>query len=175
MPDTRKNYSYLIPLGLRLLVLLNCILYRQDFIASNIPKQRLVFFIKHLVSQCQEHALAGSVRTEIFRVFLIILPCIGDIYGDFWEGILRVIRETWSGLQDVEDSDVPLINSSLRLLSVLRSLVGQEANDELVENWADGASLLSDGLVGLVTRLQGGQFLFAKGSQSSHVPYSDIR
>ena len=133
---------------------------RQDGIVSAIPQQRLVFFVKHLVSQSQDNSLAPMIRTEIFRVLTIVLPNIKNLYGDFWDGTLSIIRETWLNREDAKNSDIPLINSSLRLLSSLRTLATQESNDDLQETWADAKSLICEGLVELLKKLQGKIFLF---------------
>ena len=100
------------------------------------------------------------IRTEIFRAFTIVLPKIKNLYGDFWDGTLSIIRETWLNREDAKDSDIPLINSSLRLLSSLRTLAMQESNDDLQETWADAESLICEGLVGLLNKLQGKISLF---------------
>ena len=120
-----------------------------------------MFFVKHMLSQSQDHALAGPTRTEILRTFAVVLPRIKDLYGDFWDGILSSIREAWSHPQDPNNIDIPLINTSLRLLSVLRILAAQDSNDDLQETWADGETSVCEGLVGLVKHLQGHMPLFA--------------
>ena len=142
-------------LGHRLLTLFNCVLYRQEGIVSTIPKQRLVFFVKHGVSQCHGSLLAEPACTEILRALVIILPVIGDLYGDFWEGTLSTIRDVWSNVQSSNESDIPLINVSLRLLSVLRSLAAQESNDDLQEALDNNTALVSEGLIGLMSHSQG--------------------
>ena len=155
-----KSQSVLTPVGIRLLILLNCSMQRQDGIVSAMPQQRLVFFVKHLVSQIQDNSLGGNIRTEIFRVLTIVLPHIKNLYGEFWNGTLSIIRETWLNREDPKDSDIPLINSSLRLLSALRTLATQESNDDLQETWADAESLVSEGLLGLLKHVQGKMSLF---------------
>lgn len=114
-----------------------------------------------MVSQCLDLLVAGPTRTEIFRALAVILPRIKDLYGDFWEGCLSVLLKTWSFSQDSKESDIPLINSSLRLLVVLRSLAMQDSNDDLQESWTAHATMLSEGLVGLMKHLQGKESIFA--------------
>lgn len=122
-----------------------------------------------MVSESQDHALAGPVRTEIFRAFTVVLPRIKDLYGDFWDAILSSIREAWSNQQDPKNSDIPLINTSLRLLSVLRTLAAQDSNDDLQETLADGETLVDEGLVGLVKHLQGWMSVFAKITHAHNI------
>ena len=142
-------------LALRSLILLNCILYRQDDIGSAISHRRLVFFIKHVVSQCQGYALAHPIYTEILRALAVVLPYVKDIYDDFWEGVLENMLKAFSLAQGSEDGDIPLINAGLRLLLTFKSLATQESNDDLQVLWTDSATRLSDGLVGLMKKLQG--------------------
>ena len=150
-----NTQTVLTSIGMRLLILLNCIVQRQDGIVSAIPQQRLLFFVKHLVSQSQDNSLAGTIRTEIFRVLTFVLPHIKNLYGDIWDGTLSIIRKTWLNREDPKDSDIPLINGSLRLLSTFRTLATQESNDDLQETWADAESLIGEDLLGLVKHLQG--------------------
>ena len=163
--DTQVFDSWLIVLALRRLILLNCVLYRRDHIGSAISQRRLVLFIKHVVSQCQGDALAYPIYTEILRALAVILPYVKEVYDDFWEGIPGIMLKAFSCAQSSKDSDIPLINASLRLLIVFKSLATQESNDDLQILWTDSATSLSDGLVGLMKKLQG------KGTR----PYSQVR
>lgn len=142
-------------LALRPLILLNCLLYRQDDIGSAIPQRRLLFFIKHVVSQCQGYALAHAIYTEILRALAVVLPYVKDIYDDFWEGVLGIMLKAFSLAQASKDGDIPLINASLRLLLTFKSLATQESNDDLQVLWTDSATRLSGDLVGLMKKLQG--------------------
>ena len=153
--DTQGLGSSLIVLALRPLILLNCILYRQDDIGSAIPQRRLVLFIKHIVSQSQGYALAHPIYTEILRALAVLLPYAKDEYGDFWESIFGIMLKAFSLAQGSEDGDIPLINASLRLLSTFKSLATQGLNDDLQILWTDSATRLSGGLVGLMKKLQG--------------------
>lgn len=141
--------------ALRLLVLLNCLWNRQVDIVSTIPQQRLIFFVKHMISQCQDISLANPIRTEIFRALIVALPFIKDLYGDFWEGSISLLPKMWSSSQDSKDIDIPLINASLRLLAVLRALATQDSNDDLQESWTDSVAILNGGLVRLLKYMQG--------------------
>ena len=147
--------SSLIVVALRSLILLNCVLYRQDDIGSAISQRRLVLFVKHVVSQCQGYALDYPIYSEILRALAVVLPYVKDIYDDFWEGILGIMLKAFSLAQGSKDGDIPLINASLRLLLIFKSLAMQESNDDLQILWTDSATRLSDGLVGLMKKLQG--------------------
>ncbi|KAL8795676.1 MAG: hypothetical protein Q9195_001914 [Heterodermia aff. obscurata] len=157
--DFQKNVND----SLRPLILFNCILYRQDDIGSTITPRRLIFFIKHVVSQIQGYELARPIYTEILRALAVVLPYVKDTNDDFWEGVLEVMLKAFSLAQGSKDGDIPLINASLRLLLIFKSLATQESNDDLQILWTDSATRLSDGLVGLMKKLQG-------ESDESHQP-----
>ena len=86
---------------------------------------------------------------------MVVLPYVKDIYDEFWEGILGIMLKAFSIAQGSKDGDIPLINASLRLLLTFKSLATQESNDDLQMLWTDSVTKLSDGLVGLMKKLQG--------------------
>jgi len=121
--------------------------------AAGIPKPRLVFFIKSLVTALGRSS-SVSTSAEILRALIVVLPCVKETYDEFWGQLLALLPQIWS--RPVESDDgVPLLHASLRLLSTLRGLVAQESNDDLVDSWKENERSISDGLLGLLKKLQG--------------------
>lgn len=142
-------------LGLLFLLCLNCIIYRYENIASGMPKPRLVFFIKSLVTALGRSS-SLSTFAESLRTLNVILPHVRETYDEFWGQLLALLPRCWSRPFESDD-DVPLLHASLRLLSTIRGLVAQESNDDLVDSWKENEASISDGLLGLLKRLQGGR------------------
>ena len=140
--------------GWKFLLYFNAITDKEESIVTNIPKPRLVFFVKALVKPLSNMPSA-PVRTEILRALVTVLPCIKDTYEDFWENILELLPTIWSCPESGSDENIPLIYTSLRLLATLRKLKNQGSNDDLEESWRDNEGRISDNLVHLMRELQG--------------------
>ena len=134
-------------------VFLNLILYQPEDYVNEIPQQRLVFFVKHVVEQMQHGLLLiPSIGGEIMKTLCVVLPAIKEIYDPFWADILEAIPQVW--LDALSDKFIYGIYSSLRLLSLLKKPDMQQSNDDLVEAWTGKKERIARGLVGLMIRLQ---------------------
>lgn len=92
--------------GFEQLVLLNMLLHGQEDIAQSIAKQRLVFFIKHVLTWLEDVKQPAPLRAELCRAFSILLPFMSDLYGEHWEAILRSMATSWSATEELrEDED----------------------------------------------------------------------
>ncbi|KAF2272230.1 RING zinc finger protein-like protein [Westerdykella ornata] len=147
--------------GLRQLVILNAILSGQQGVSDSIAKQRLIFFVKHVVPWLQDYSLSLPIRAELCRALASVLPLMSDIYGDHWRDILTALTATWkmaTELGDREsgmDSYVPLIHASLKLYDQLRSLVhSEDPNDDLVDVWKESEEDVAAGLINLLKHSQ---------------------
>jgi hypothetical protein len=89
--------------GLSQLILLNTVL-GQEGITESIAKQRLVFFVKHIVPWLGEDAVVLSVKAEVCRALTALLPLMSDIYGEHWGDILNSLATTWSRTTELEQS-----------------------------------------------------------------------
>lgn len=137
--------------GLRELVILNYILQRPDDFVNEIPQQRLVFLVKHLVEELPNANL--TFRAEIFKSLTVVLAPIKDIYGSFWAETLRMLQQVWTDLP--EDVSLPALHASLRLLSLLRKPHMLEANDDLLDAWTDQKMEVTKALIVLMGMMQG--------------------
>lgn len=146
--------------GLRQLVSLNAVL-EQDGITSSIAKQRLVFFVKHVVPWLQDDEAPRNVKAELCRAMMTLLPLMSDMYGEHWVDILRALAATWKETKELEenesgyDSPVPHIHASLKLYAQLRSLLqDEEHNDDLVDAWKETEQDVAHGLINLLKHSQ---------------------
>ena len=152
---TGRNFSENVEDGKVLMefVLLNCVIYRPEEYVDEVPQQRLVFFVKHVVEQCQDGLLLlPGVGGEIMKALTAVLPIIKEIYGSFWADLLDIVPQVWLG--HTRDEDIYGIHSSLRLLSLLKRPDMQQSNDDLLDAWIEKRNSVVEGLVGLMIELQ---------------------
>lgn len=134
---------------MRKLCLVSCIFTRAQDYVNDIPQQRLVFLVQHLVGQLETSVPSFTVAGgQIMVVLSFILPAVKDIYGHFWSAILEGIRKT--GAQDLF-----ALHASLRLLNLLRRSYMLESNDDLLDAWSEKKTAVAKHLVDLLWQLQG--------------------
>lgn len=151
------NRTKLTPAGLDQLVYLNCIVAAHEDFLGRIPSQRLIFFVKNLISQA--HNVSGiPVQTEMIKILKFVITPIKGIYGVFWEELIDLVQRAWSLLDKISDDEIPLLHASLRLFDQLKRLRNQESNDDLQDAWSENQILLDKGLLELLIRLQGMPF-----------------
>lgn len=146
--------------GLRQLILLNTLLEQED-ISESIAKQRLVFFVKHVIPWLQTEMVARPVKAELCRALSVLLPLMSDMYGEHWGEILMSLASTWAATQNFEeheswmDSPIPFVHASLKLYAQMRKLTqAEEPNDDLVEAWEQSEQPVANGLINLLKHAQ---------------------
>ncbi|KAF2195646.1 hypothetical protein K469DRAFT_616389 [Zopfia rhizophila CBS 207.26] len=147
--------------GLRQLVFLNTLLYSQEDIAKSIAKQRLIFFVKHIVPWLEDRCAPLFVRAEVCRVLTVLLPLMSDIYGEHWENILSLLAQGWVKTNELEenesgmDSPIPFVHASLKLYAQLRTLTqDDDPNDDLLDAWKESEEDVAKGLINLLKHSQ---------------------
>jgi hypothetical protein len=147
--------------GLQQLIQLNSLLYGQEGIIESIAKQRLVFFVKHVVPWLQATEVTRPIKAELCRALTVLLPMMSDMYGDHWTDILTSLASAWTAtheLQEAEtdkDSPIPFVHASLKLYAQLRTLTqSEEPNDDLVDAWKETERSVADGLINLLKHSQ---------------------
>ncbi|KAJ4303712.1 hypothetical protein N0V90_002613 [Kalmusia sp. IMI 367209] len=147
--------------GLEQLVLLNALLYGQEDIAQSVAKQRIIFFIKHAIFWLEDTKHFIPIRAEVCRAFSVLLPLMGDLYGEHWGAILAALANSWTataGLQENEtgiNSPIPFVHASLKLYAQLRILTqSEDPNDDLVDAWKETEQTIANGLVNLLKHSQ---------------------
>ncbi|KAH5107178.1 E3 ubiquitin protein ligase listerin [Parastagonospora nodorum] len=145
--------------ALRQLVQLNSVLGQEGIIES-IAKQRLVFFVKHVVPWVQSAEVGRPIRAELCRALTVLIPIMGDMYGEHWSDLLSSLSASWvstNGLDNEtgEDSSIPFVHASLKLYAQLRSLTQiEEPNDDLIDAWKETEQAVADGLINLLKHSQ---------------------
>ncbi|MCJ1260822.1 hypothetical protein MMC22_000685 [Lobaria immixta] len=151
---TGHNFHKKTHEGLLRLVFLNCIVDTHEDFLARIPSQRLIFFVKHLISQANDGMLGISIQTEMMKILKVAIKPIKEIYGVFWEELIDLVQRTWALLDKIRDDDIPLLHASLRLFEQLKRLRHQESNDDLQDAWSENQTLLDKGLLKLLLCLQ---------------------
>ena len=141
---------------LRSLVLLNCILSRDNELLEDVPQQRTVFFVKHAsesFSSCSDER-----KTELLKAMQYLLPQIKEIYGSFWDELLHECSRNLQ--QHSGDEDLPLLASSLRICDVLRKLSLQESNEDLTDSWTVHKAEVATSLLRILVEHKGESLQF---------------
>ncbi|KAB8345877.1 hypothetical protein FH972_022932 [Carpinus fangiana] len=145
--------------ALKQLVILNAILKDYDHLIETIAKQRLIFYIKHVVPWLESTSIHASLKSELCKSLVLLLPAMADIYGEHWQNQIDGIMHIWSNLpsESSVDATLPLYQSTLKLFNVLGSLVSDEdTNEDLKDAWKEAGESLSDALLSLLVNLAAG-------------------
>jgi hypothetical protein len=81
------------------------ILHGQEDIAQSIAKQRLIFFVKHVVPWLQDTNGAIPLQAEVCRALTALLPLMSDIYGEHWGELLNALAANWSATKELEENE----------------------------------------------------------------------
>ena len=135
---------------MRKLCLVGCILSRaQDYI-NDIPQQRVVFLVQHLIAQLETSVPSFTVvGAQIMVVLSLVLPAVKEIYGPFWSAIFDEIQKSCA------QTDLYALHTCLRLLNLLRRSHMLESNDDLFDAWSEKKTDIGNCLVHLLSQLQG--------------------
>ncbi|WPH00474.1 Hypothetical protein R9X50_00330300 [Acrodontium crateriforme] len=138
------------------LLLLNVILQTQSDIVREVPKQRLIFFIKAMILLVESGAPVIIVA-EVWKALNFVIPSVKDMYGEHWEQILSTILAFWNAIEEhlehtpYDEGRVLLLNSSLRLFDSLRNLTrSEDPNDDVVESMAGKKNEITSSLIRLL-------------------------
>jgi hypothetical protein len=114
-----------------------------------------VFLVKHLVSQisCVEGTL--KLISQIFQVLQWVLRPIREIYGSFWAKIFDALRDNLLALVELETVDLPFAYVSIRFCMFLRTLSGEDSNDDYNDLWVENRQVIAELLVRLMKRQAG--------------------
>jgi hypothetical protein len=133
---------------LRPLILLNILLHDDSGMLSTIPTQRVVFLFQNIVQILASNDTTRAAESEIYKLLCVVVSVVSDIYGEYWEQILDAIAYLWETENGVQE--LPVLYSSLRLYSRLRSMLKEEPNEDLLDAWTAKKSRLDAGLVHLL-------------------------
>ncbi|KAJ5767268.1 uncharacterized protein N7511_004884 [Penicillium nucicola] len=122
--------------GLRKLSLLNILLSGEEEVVSTIPTQRLVFLTKHLIECFQSESVPLGLRAEIIKTLSFVLPALSEIYGSHWEETMDILSSVFRETRGGEEA-LPLLVSSFRLFSKLKTISEDDSNDDVQDAWSD--------------------------------------
>lgn len=126
----------------------------RDKLLEQIPRQRLVFFVKHLVKQARIQALSRNLKASVTRVLLPVLPFLKDLYESFWEDLIAFLVESWQSVGEVSDDFALILHTNVGLYRKLRSLTGDPAcNDDLKDALSADAKTLDELVILLLPKL----------------------
>lgn len=145
--------SLLMIEGLQQLILLNCAIQRREGVIQEIPQQRIVFYVKHVVDHLKQARLSASFNAEAFKSLITMVPYIKDIYGSLWANLVNVMLGEWAQLAAFMDEEIPSVHASLRLCAILHVLAAKDSNDDLVDCWTEQQTAIIDGLLDLMKTL----------------------
>lgn len=142
-PDDSKTH--------RVLVLLT--LSAQAYERGELPvaNNRIVFAVRQITSWLDEPKFSPALSAEICRALAVLLPCMKDVYGSYWENTLGfcMFLWEWEKIATQELADVlPTIHASLRLVRTLETL--SEPNDDLEDALKEVSNAKARALFGLL-------------------------
>jgi E3 ubiquitin-protein ligase listerin len=155
----------------RLILLHSFIEDQEKEFSSTTATQRLVFFIRGIVSWSNDDSIVPPIIVLSQAILVRLVPLLLDVFGDHWERILAAIETLWRDTPEAWDSAnqsnevlLPLLYESLKLLSVLRKMANDpECNEDLTEALEAHGEDLQHSLLGLLT-------MERSTDDSQHVP-----
>lgn len=89
-------------------MLLNVLLYGQEDLVHSIAKQRLVFFVKHVIPWLDQsdNSTSVPVRAEVARALTALLSSMSDMYGEHWGQILMSLADSWAATREFEKEEL---------------------------------------------------------------------
>lgn len=133
------------------LVLLNACMPIFEVGQLPVANNRLVFAVKQITSWFEQgpETLGAVSATESCRALQRLLPCIGEVYGPYWDQTIEFCLSLWThaGKDDPEER-LPYIHASVKLLSSLRTF--EEPNDDLVDALESHAGSIYQGILELL-------------------------
>jgi hypothetical protein len=105
-----------------------------------------------------------GLKAEIIKTLSFVLPALGEIYGSHWEESLDILSTVFRGTNGGEDA-LPLLVSSFRLFSKLKSISEGDSNDDVQDAWSDRKAKLFNDVASTIDK-------FGKHPKTS--PFTDI-
>ncbi|EFQ98580.1 hypothetical protein MGYG_01606 [Nannizzia gypsea CBS 118893] len=134
---------------LRKLVVLNSLMHGERNPAKNIPTQRLVFLVKHLIVCLQSGKSGAGIISEILKLLSAVLPLMKEVYGSHWPELFDVLNSLWQ-TGDLSSEYLPVLHSSLRLFSCLRKLATDDSNEDLEDAWKEARKSHTENMVNML-------------------------
>lgn len=133
------------------LVLLNACMPIFELGQLPVANNRLVFAVKQITSWFEQGPkdLGIALATESCRALQRLLPCIGEVYGPYWDQTIEFCLALWvHASDDGPEERLPYIHASVKVISSLQTY--EEPNDDLVDALASHADAIYQGLLELL-------------------------
>lgn len=102
-----------------------------------VANNRIVFAVRQISSFLEEPELLDArLSAEVCRALTVLLPCMKDVYGSYWEKTVEFLLHLWDRAREhPAEEAIPVIHASLKLSKVLENI--EDANDDLVDALKD--------------------------------------
>ncbi|KAI0132788.1 hypothetical protein BJ170DRAFT_262304 [Xylariales sp. AK1849] len=136
--------------SLTTLVLLNACMPVYEVGELPVANNRLVFAVRQITSWLETpDDLDYRFAAEACRSLRLLLPCIKDVFGSYWERSIDFCTYLWTkDSSEPLDCLLPYIHASLRLMTTLYSL--EDPNDDLVDALQSSAEKRASALIELL-------------------------
>jgi len=154
---TRFDFANDVQKSIRLLALLLAFISDQqpEFIETA-QHQRLVLFVRGVVSGLDDVSEIPRVQALMFAVLRQLAPVLITVYGDHWEGMIEAAQSTWQKTlafneTSPQDATLNVAYESLRLMKSLHQLSKEEdCNEDLQEALESSEKSIETGLLKLL-------------------------
>jgi hypothetical protein len=76
-----------------------------------------------------------GLKSEIIKTLSLVLPALSEIYGSHWEECMNALSSVFRGTNGGEEA-LPLLVSSFKLFSRLKSISEGDSNEDAQDAWA---------------------------------------
>ncbi|KAG5947016.1 hypothetical protein E4U53_006478 [Claviceps sorghi] len=124
----------------------------QVYEAGDLPvaNNRIVFAVRQITSWLDDSSnFDSNFSAAICRALKVLLPCMTEVYGSYWESTLQFCGELWTraASKDINDA-LSSVHASMKLYRVLESI--SEPNDDLADAFQDFSASKSKGVIELL-------------------------
>ncbi|QPH19617.1 hypothetical protein C2857_004899 [Epichloe festucae Fl1] len=115
-----------------------------------VTNNRIVFAVRQITSWLGDSSsFNSSFSATICRALDVLLPCMTEVYGSYWETALQFCSELWTRAASVDlNQALPFVHASIKLVRALESIA--EPNDDLADALRDFSATKSKGLIELL-------------------------
>ncbi|KAG6007338.1 hypothetical protein E4U21_006149 [Claviceps maximensis] len=115
-----------------------------------VANNRIVFAVRQITSWLDDPSnFDSSLNAAICRALKVLLPCMTEVYGSYWESTLQFCGELWIHAASSDLNNVAsFVHASMKLYKVLESIA--EPNDDLADALQDFSASKSKGLIELL-------------------------
>ncbi|KAG5930319.1 hypothetical protein E4U42_002243 [Claviceps africana] len=120
--------------------------------AGDLPvaNNRIVFAVRQITSWLDDSSnFDPSINAAICRALKVLLPCMAEVYGSYWESTLQFCSELWTRAASMDLNDaLSFVHASMKLYNALESI--PEPNDDLADALEDFTASKSKDLIELL-------------------------